>query len=332
MSVNVKTVFEALQYLISAKAIDSDSLTKSLSSKLSAYKEKAFKGLEEVLLAHHKPKLFSAERLDSNLTVYSQFCSEALSLLSVLESVLVTSCGEQMPSMNPNPGPVVMVSVADQTIVKSALEFVVCLGIYPYLLPGADAVLKIRMKQAAHVTKAMEAEQYFTNFNLYGVCSIVTKCLQNSVIGAPLTTKFLVDVLAALIQVTHAPGSEYHSMPGDKKSKSGQIGTNNASLPSDIAQHHQKLDCERTNEMSSQLLKQILERTYQPLLVQQLLMLQGPSSSSKKAGVPLARPAWFVKACGHLLSERLIARNGVINIISGVMDSVSGKLCISCTH
>jgi len=219
-----------------------------------------------------------------------------------------------------------MVSITDQNAVRNVLEYVVCFGIYPYLLPGVDAVLKVRMEHAAHVAKAVEAWQGFRNRQLYDSCSFITKFLQNSIIGPPLTTKFLVDVLAALIQVIYAPAS---SIQGDKLFKSSQIKELETScilLPNDVPRCHQEVDCESINKMSTSLLNQILERTYQPLLVQQLLMLQGPcSSASSKAGATLARPAWFVKACGQLLSKRLMARNGIISVISGIMDATSGK-------
>jgi hypothetical protein len=65
-------------------------------------------------------------------------------------------------------------------------------------------------------------------------------------------------------------------------------------------------------------LERILERSYQPNLVKNLLVLQGSSKESKEGGI--SSPRWFSKKISELLTERLLGKSGVINVIRGVLD------------
>ncbi|XP_032925414.1 transport and Golgi organization protein 6 homolog [Catharus ustulatus] len=69
-------------------------------------------------------------------------------------------------------------------------------------------------------------------------------------------------------------------------------------------------------------LRDILDRVYQPLAVQELLVLQGqPKQSSAGAR---AAPAWLRRLCGHLLSERLLRPGGVQAVVRGVLEGTDG--------
>ena len=78
----------------------------------------------------------------------------------------------------------------------------------------------------------------------------------------------------------------------------------------------------------------IVERTYQPTIVKNLLVLQSnspppaktPAAATKKAvkkpnAATAAPPKWFARRVGELLSGRLVASsNGVAHVIRGVLD------------
>ncbi|XP_041256818.1 transport and Golgi organization protein 6 homolog [Onychostruthus taczanowskii] len=69
-------------------------------------------------------------------------------------------------------------------------------------------------------------------------------------------------------------------------------------------------------------LRDILDRVYQPLAVQELLVLQGqPKQRCPGAG---AAPAWLRRLCGHLLSERLLRPGGVQAVVRGVLEGTDG--------
>ncbi|XP_069724318.1 transport and Golgi organization protein 6 homolog [Phaenicophaeus curvirostris] len=78
-------------------------------------------------------------------------------------------------------------------------------------------------------------------------------------------------------------------------------------------------------------LRDILDRVYQPLAVQELLILQGrpkqspPPSPGEETKPALVRaPAWLRRLCGQLLSERLLRPNGVQAVVRGVMEGTGG--------
>ena len=54
-------------------------------------------------------------------------------------------------------------------------------------------------------------------------------------------------------------------------------------------------------------------KTYQPLVVKSLLVLQSSSKTFKA-------PKWFVKTVGQLLTSRLVAEGGVMAVVRGVLD------------
>ena len=89
-----------------------------------------------------------------------------------------------------------------------------------------------------------------------GLCEIE----KSKSFGAKFATKHLADLLTALLQICHAPIS--------KPTSDSQVLL------------WQRLHEERQEFIL--LLNSVLERTYPPLLVQSLLLLQGPSASHAK--------------------------------------------------
>ena len=337
---NLSIVFEALKTLISVPESTSSSprsLTERLNYNLSSYKNllknPAFNFLGKLEYQRIMWPPVDSIELDS-LVLYSKFCCEAVSLIALLDDLLNECEITTIPAKAKVPHPQAnLLSVADEKVLKSVLEFVICLGLYPYLLPGADAVLKLRLKRAESVVKAGEVNQSFRDCCLYRVCAVLIGCFSNPVIGAAMATRHLVDVLAALIQVLYVPDhcteSKEKLESSDLISKAGQnqevITFASLSSPGDVAQRLPSMNNESVRNKCLVLLNQVLNKTYQPLVVQQLLLLQGPpSTATKKQGTPSKRPLWLVKACGQLLSERLMTKNGVSHIITGIMESTSG--------
>uniref|UniRef100_A0A8C9N1C9 Transport and golgi organization 6 homolog n=1 Tax=Serinus canaria TaxID=9135 RepID=A0A8C9N1C9_SERCA len=74
------------------------------------------------------------------------------------------------------------------------------------------------------------------------------------------------------------------------------------------------------------------DRVYQPLAVQELLVLQG-QPKQVPAAIPAtglcpgagAAPAWLRRLCGHLLSERLLRPSGVQAVVRGVLEGTDGE-------
>ena len=96
-------------------------------------------------------------------------------------------------------------------------------------------------------------------------------------------------------------------------------------------------------------LQRILDRVYQPIVIRELLLLQGSTASTgkesnkdnlgktsvageKRVGaqglkhsvLPSQTPKWLRNVCGQLLSERLMKPNGVKAVLYGILDISTG--------
>ncbi|KAH9362231.1 hypothetical protein HPB48_002209 [Haemaphysalis longicornis] len=75
-------------------------------------------------------------------------------------------------------------------------------------------------------------------------------------------------------------------------------------------------------------LQHLLETTYQPLIVRELLLLiSNPSHLTlKKASVVKRTPQWLRDICGQLLTESLLRKGGLAQVILGIFDAWSVRL------
>ena len=74
-------------------------------------------------------------------------------------------------------------------------------------------------------------------------------------------------------------------------------------------------------------LEKILTKTFQPMVIKELLLLQGGPGGSRGSSIntlPRA-PRWLTQVCGRLLSERLMQPKGVQNVLKAVLDA--GGMC-----
>lgn len=257
--------------------------------------------------------------------------------------------------------PSALLSVKEQKALHSLLEFVIALGIYPHLLTGVG---RLASRHAASISKATDLPQDVTNGFLYAACSVLVKCFRNKVIGASLLTRHLSDVLVALIQVCYSPNVEIPDTHGASWSSgtSTQSEGPSVSSPADILPPVAPSCVCSIKESCMKTLQNLLTKTYQPLIIRELwkllILQQQPLSEEQRLGAKTAgggrsdvggrrfmetsgggKPEgtcagrqrsskgsmkWLQKACGQLLSERLLSKNGVEHVISGIMDLTTG--------
>ena len=97
-------------------------------------------------------------------------------------------------------------------------------------------------------------------------------------------------------------------------------------------------------------LQRILDRVYQPIVIRELLLLQGGQGSGgkrlsnvdtgrmsisgdnrrdnqglKQSVLPSQTPKWLRNVCGQLLSERLMKPNGVKAVLQGILEGLTGS-------
>ena len=288
---------------------------------------------------------------------------------------------ERVTSSKSPPAPKCLLSIADLKSVHGLLQFIVSLGIYPHLLPGVDSFLKLRLGHAESVPKAGVLPDAAKNWRLYRCCRVLAECFENPVFGALILSRHFCDVLAACLQICYGPvaggrglepnvpptreeveikdGAETGTKIGHPLTPGGIAAAKleQEAMPSEECSADALEDVRRHDkaggpvcisagekEQCLAVLQKLLNCVYQPLVVRELLVLQGmprphprpQSEAQRKApgvGPAVARereflagvrsPRWLQKACGQLLSERLMQKSGVRNVLTGIFEATS---------
>ncbi|CAH1779818.1 unnamed protein product [Owenia fusiformis] len=280
-----------------------------------------------------------------------------------------------------------VLSFAQQKIILTAIQFLVCLGICPNLVPGLGLPLKSRSEFASFlVTSSKEKIGILEmNYRLFTCIDILLECIESPSLGSIILSRHLGDILAGLLQISYAP-IVYKSKPtsstqsnktnpsarNQSPTEAGQ--TENAKMntnpPDKTASHVEsvpeissetqamnledktntaqnkvppsnvqpgrdepgKVEPRRSRQITDKdkdycksSLSRLLNRVYQPMVIRELMLLQG--SSNPKDGVPKT-PNWLRKICGKLLTEQLLRPNGVAHVIKGMLDTVTDSSSI----
>lgn len=286
--------------------------------------------------------------------VYWEFASTGLCLLRTLDSTLKRLqenedlCPPE-PSRQPShpvaPPPVApgnLLSVDDQKTVRSLVQFIVSLGLYRFLLPGVDTLIKVKMASAESVPKATSLSNNARAWHLSTSCKVLLRSFESLPFGPGLMSQYLSDVLAALLQVCYGP---LESEDPRQRSGVGETSIGESRPTTASSQQHSDswsyASAIKEREQSMEELKKLLNRVHQPLIVRELLALQSVSVGDRGAQKPRGKgsgrgavtksSSWLQRACGQLLSERLMQRNGVQHVLRGIFKATSGTAS-SITH
>ena len=242
---------------------------------------------------------------------YWEFTVEGLCLLTLLDETLEflkkkeeissQASSSTKPRDRAHLPPKALLSISDQKLVQTLLQFVVSLGIYPYLLPGVDTLLKVRLSHAKSVEKSQSALNTTKSWHLFTCSQVLIKCTENSVLGPIVLSYHLSDILASLIQICYGPtdkcGWSASKMRAEEDSNTAASVSTPPRTPGDVTvkktrdvtntQRSTDVNCgpraitPGEREWCVGALQQLLDRVYQPLVVRGLLMLQGMPSSGK---------------------------------------------------
>uniref|UniRef100_A0A8D0SF73 Transport and golgi organization 6 homolog n=1 Tax=Sus scrofa TaxID=9823 RepID=A0A8D0SF73_PIG len=209
---------------------------------------------------------------------------------------------EAAPALSPD-----TLSVSQQKTVQSVLQFVVTLGVCPYLVPGVGVPLKCRTEFGAVVQDVvcLSAAPSAAR-RLYTSCSVLLSVAQNAALGSLIFCRHFGDIAAGLCQLGFCPTERKALNP------------------------EEEVLTEEERALSREALRDILDQVYQPLAVRELLTLQGgapQSCTDGKTQVRCRAPAWLRRLCGQLLSERLMRPSGVQAVVRGILEGAGGFFC-----
>ena len=204
-------------------------------------------------------------------------------------------------------------SISQQKSVGSLVEMVVALGLLPNLVPGVGLQLHKRSDFLQSVLKDLPERKILEkykqlNFSLESLLEL-TKHRSFSTL---VYTKHVADIIAALVQISAAPLMQ--PVEADTVAAEDIALEEDKFVMTDAL--HQRLSADQ--KLYSAELSRIVEKSYQPMVVKNLLVLHG--SAKDKGKESKTPPKWFSKKISELLTARLTDSMGVANVIRGVLD------------
>ncbi|XP_003504341.1 transport and Golgi organization protein 6 homolog isoform X1 [Cricetulus griseus] len=312
----LERILEALKLLLSPGGSGSSSLQntkhdvllETLKSNLSALEAKFLKDDQWKKLKVLRDEIANkAEWLQNSEDITWSFTSQTLLLLLSLKETmtrLVADFSPDAPNLRtPEAAPALSpdtLSVSQQKTVQSVLQFVVTLGVCPYLMPGVGVPLRYRTEFGAVVQDVvcLEAAPHATR-RLYICCRVLLDLAQHASLGSLIFCRHFGDIAAGLCQLGFCPIKRKTPAPVEE------------------------VLTEEERTLSRGSLRDILGQVYQPLAVRELLILQGgppQTCTDVKTQLRCHTPAWLRRLCGQLLSERLMRPNGVQAVVRGILE------------
>ncbi|XP_068941585.1 transport and Golgi organization protein 6 homolog [Petaurus breviceps papuanus] len=246
-----------------------------------------------------------AEWLQNSLDVTWSFTSQLLVLLLCLkQSMVLLAANFHPPEPNPRTAEAAPVlspdtlSISQQKTVQSALQFVVTLGICPFLLSGVGIPLRCRTEFGAVIQDVVSFTAAPSVIHrLYTSCIVLLDIAKHTALGSLILGRHFGDIAAGLCQLGFCPMKRK-----DEPAKPLQEGLKEE---------------ERTRARKA--LQSILDQVYQPLVVRELIILQGGPQQTG-SDMKTQTPAWLRRLCGQLLSERLMRPHGVQAVVRGILE------------
>nr|XP_018896438.1 PREDICTED: transport and Golgi organization protein 6 homolog [Bemisia tabaci] len=191
-----------------------------------------------------------------------------------------------------------LISLSERKEILSCMEFVISLGLKPYLLPGVGIPSPSDL-QRAEFLKHLQTLNHLQKYER--LCITVRSLLllkDEFIFQSVLIPKFFNDLLAALFQLCFTPLKR----PDDNASS---VNSEDA-MTLDL---WNKLQIDRQD--FRQKLEFILKSSHQSSLIKEIMVIQGSK----------ACPKWLKLACSKLLSERLKQPGGLRATVTALCDS-----------
>ncbi|XP_073911860.1 transport and Golgi organization protein 6 homolog isoform X2 [Castor canadensis] len=309
-------ILEALKLLLSPGGSGSSSLQNTkhnvllatLKSNLSALEDKFLKDAQWKKLKLIRDEIAEeAEWPQNSVDITWSFTSQTLLLLLCLKETMIRLAADFHPG-KPNPrtpevAPALSpdtLSISQQKTVQSVLQFVVTLGVCPYLVPGVGVPLRSRTEFGAVVHDVVwpDAAPHATR-RLYTSCMVLLNVARHASLGSLIFCRHFGDIAAGLCQLGFCPTKRKPPTPVEE------------------------VLTEEERTLARGALRDLLDQVYQPLAVRELLILQGgppQSCTDVKTHLRCQAPAWLRCLCGQLLSERLMRPSGVQAVVRGILE------------
>lgn len=188
----------------------------------------------------------------------------------------------------------ILVSVKNQKTLRACFQLITSLGVSRCLIPGLGINLSKRCSSAAilHPLTLSDEEKYEM---LIECTDFFTRCYMIPVLKNIIVTLHLSDYLAALIQLSFAPLKK----PGTYS---------NFTMTQEL---YDRLNIDR--KKYQKVYENLVENCFQPILMKELLVLQGVTDPQP--------PAFVKRVIAKEMSYRLLAPGGLLSLIRCFIES-----------
>ena len=206
---------------------------------------------------------------------------------------VVTNPEHAAPPLSPE-----ILSFEQQKIIMTSLQFAACLGICPNLIRGVGIPVECRSEFGNLLGGTAKPNLSIAEreFRMWTCVTVLLDCVQQPTLGALILNRHLNDILAALLQICHAP-RQINRSPKDVDLTTGnkcdQLTSQNRSvsrrnypelsssnLDHDDARSWKCFSKEQIRIAAHVKLNGFITKIYQPALVKELLVLQGGTALS----------------------------------------------------
>ncbi|CAG2206551.1 unnamed protein product [Mytilus edulis] len=337
------------------------------------------------------------------LKVLELLCSSIEKTMIIFQKEQAAKLASQGSELKPSQAPPLSpdtLSVAQQKTVLTTIQFIIVLGISPYLQEGVglQATQRSGFWEVIDLqTKDKNIDRLEKDLRMIKCLQVLLKCCTIESLGTLILSRHLGDILAALLQLVNgqkivqnrakpsqetnsAEKTHSHDLNTEKNASemssekwtpatvvdmtlSGQIGQSTSKVQEkqictgkDSDTKITECECEsgknivQENERSvlskedvdfcEKSLSNLLEKISQPLLVRELMVLQGgPGKQPVQKGdgvnrqvkpILIKAPVWLRKICGQLLTGILMKPQGVHHVLHGMLGNavadVSGNV------
>ena len=220
----------------------------------------------------------------------------------------------------------VLLGVKDQKLVSSILQMICSFGIYPNLALGVGVPFTQRSSFGDLLEKEKDSknsDEYFLFICTRNLCRI----MKDKEIGHIIMNKCLGDIFGALIQIGFKNSGPAKKTENKEGNLDGEGVISNGKTEGTKCKELQVAQsiCQHQRAWCKTELSNLLDSVYQPIVVKELMILQGfgrPKQTSGVAGI-CPPPRWLQRICGKLLSQRLMNKNGVQNVLKAIFDGYS---------
>ena len=245
---------------------------------------------------------------------YVRCCVNSLLNLRFELTNVATNSGGDESRLEPD-----TLSIGQQKAVLGLVQMILALGVLPNLQPGLASPPS---KRSVFLQSVLAAAPERTILEKYKQLVFTTDSLlelaKHKQLNTLIVTKQLGDILACLIQISKAPLSKpqvsRESSPSQVTDKVAELELKEDKFVMTEELYERLSD---DQERFGVQLSNIMEQTYQPLIVRSLLVLLSQSEAKEGGARP---PKWFTRTLQALLSSRLVLENGVKSVVRGVMD------------